>query len=131
MIPRYTPSASGLPPNHRKVAAAQRLSLIRSPDAPYLCEISGLELHLTTCRRKEVVSVCVPFLPRQALAAISANSKNSLRTWLAAQLEVVSMPGSGRRRGRMAETQLLESLLSRRSWERMNASGSAPTIVPP
>src|SRR3984957_21160801 len=35
-------SASGLPSNHLKVAAAQRLSLIRSPDAPYLCEISGL-----------------------------------------------------------------------------------------
>jgi hypothetical protein len=46
MILRYTLSASWLPSNHLKVAAAQRLSLIRSPDAPYLCEISGLGVPL-------------------------------------------------------------------------------------
>src|ERR1700723_841701 len=42
MNPRYIPSESGLPSNHLKVAAAQRLSPILSPDAPCLCEISGL-----------------------------------------------------------------------------------------
>src|SRR5580692_1325883 len=39
---RYTLSASGLSLESSKVAVAQRLSLIRSPDAPSLCEKSGL-----------------------------------------------------------------------------------------
>src|ERR1700722_7213444 len=52
-------SASGLPSNHLKVAAAQRLSLIRSPDAPYLCEISGPGLHPTNRPREAAVSGCV------------------------------------------------------------------------
>src|SRR5580692_9383265 len=46
---RYTLSASGLSLESSKVAVAQRLSLIRSPDAPSLCEKSGLEDR----RRKE------------------------------------------------------------------------------
>ncbi|TMJ74492.1 MAG: GcrA-like regulator [Alphaproteobacteria bacterium] len=40
---RYTLSASGLLPSIAKVAAAQRLSLIRSPDAPNWCEKCRLE----------------------------------------------------------------------------------------
>src|ERR1700722_15500895 len=41
---RYTLSASGLSLESSKVAVAQRLSLIRSPDAPSLCEKSGLAI---------------------------------------------------------------------------------------
>src|SRR5246127_1765021 len=43
---RYTLSASGLLPSIAKVAAAQRLSLIRSPDAPNWCEKCRLEFDI-------------------------------------------------------------------------------------
>src|SRR5207245_2385372 len=46
---RYTLSASGLLPSIAKVAAAQRLSLIRSPDAPNWCEKCRLADMRGTC----------------------------------------------------------------------------------
>jgi hypothetical protein len=70
MILRYTPSASALPSNHLKVAAAQRLSLIRSPDAPYLCEISGLETRLAYPAAAAV---------RKTMASIAHHSADGLR----------------------------------------------------
>src|SRR5580693_7256705 len=48
---RYTLSASGLSLESSKVAVAQRLSLIRSPDAPSLCEKSGLAKARACTRR--------------------------------------------------------------------------------
>jgi putative tryptophan/tyrosine transport system substrate-binding protein len=58
---RYTLSASGLTLESHKVAVAQRLSLIRCPDAPNLYEKSGLEPSMAS-KWVELISEVAPGL---------------------------------------------------------------------
>jgi hypothetical protein len=57
-VPGYTLSASGRSSNRCEVVVAQLLSLIRRPDAPFKCEISGLNVPLGTRLTSSKSSAC-------------------------------------------------------------------------
>src|ERR1700722_4209588 len=68
---RYTLSASGLSLESSKVAVAQRLSLIRSPDAPSLCEKSGLAAVFGAC---SLISLSISLYTYQHLSNQNLNN---------------------------------------------------------